>query len=147
MSLEHFRSLNDKEKDSAVAEILTAFYHIMTSMKIYHWSTNFFSRHKATDNFGITIQPLFDQFFEVLFGIYPSVKKNLLKHNDLKIKVSRSSENTINLKADDMYNKLDNFKKFMQSLDSVFEGHTDLLNIRDEINGLTEQTQYLFGFQ
>ena len=142
-----FSSLTTEEQSEFVGKLISAFYTIMTNMKIYHWSTDYYSRHVSSDNFGITVQPLFDRFFEVLFGHFPQAKQTLLAYEQVGIAISRHTENITNIKQDPMYQMLEDFKKFMQSLDLQFGGMTDLLNIRDEITGLVKQTQYLFGFK
>jgi hypothetical protein len=142
-----FSSLPIEQQSEFVGKLISAFYTIMTNMKIYHWSTDYYSRHVSSDNFGITIQPLFDRFFEVLFGHFPQAKQSLLSYQPLGIGIFRHTENVTNIKQDPMYQQLEDFKKFMQGLDVQFEGMSDLLNIRDEITGLVKQTQYLFGFK
>ncbi len=45
------------------------FLEVRTQIKLYHWQTRSYARHKATDRFIETFEPLVDRFVEAAQGI------------------------------------------------------------------------------
>ena len=51
------------------SELAHLFLSIRTQIKLYHWQTRIYARHKATDRFLDTFEPLVDRFVEAAQGI------------------------------------------------------------------------------
>lgn len=116
-------------------KIIKVFFNIMTMIKLYHWQTKLYTRHKATDELHSELLKLTDKFIEVYIGRYgrPQFKKSF------QLSVSELSEDTATELLKEFVNFLKNeLPNYLKKSDS------DLLNIRDELLGLTHQTLYLF---
>lgn len=112
---------------------------LRNQVKIYHWETMQFSRHKSTDKLVDSLDESIDKFMEVYFGKYGRL--NLT-----------SKTGTIRLRnyTDDEGPEL--LKQAIEWLNTrlptlLSKQDTDLLNIRDEILADLNQTLYLFTFQ
>jgi hypothetical protein len=115
--------------------IIQVFFTIQHTVKLYHWQTQSFARHKATCELLAALDPLIDSFIETYMGRYsrPSFGGGV----NLTIGEVRDEE------MDDILQKYIQFlkvelPKFLKSSD------TDLLNIRDEMLGIFNKTLYLF---
>jgi len=105
-------------------------------IKIYHWQTMSFPRHKATDELVSKLDDNIDKFVEVYMGKYGRPKFSG-RTSTIKIRNFHDKEASTFLKSVIVWltNKL---PKHLKNTD------TDLLNIRDEILGDLNQTLYLF---
>lgn len=111
------------------------FFHMLMSIKIFHWNTYSFAQHKATDELHSELQSLIDQFVEVYMGKYSRIR----------------FEEAFSVEVHD-FDEMD-FKKLLEYYISFLKkdlpkylkpSDTDLLNIRDEMLGLLNKTLYLF---
>lgn len=118
------------------AEIINLMMTLRDQVKIYHWQTNEFSRHKATDELVDKLDDNIDKFVEVYMGKYgrPVFGRS---NSAIKIRNFHEKDAPTLLKA---YIKWMNTK--LPKL--VSPADTDLLNIRDEIVADLNQTLYLF---
>jgi len=114
--------------------IVKFFFTLQLTNKLYHWTTESFARHKATDDFNTDILELTDKFVEVYIGIY-NVKPNFSKIILFKELINDN----------DIVKIYTQFVTFLQNLDYL--KNTDLLNIRDEILGDLNQFLYLLTFK
>lgn len=114
---------------SIVTEMLT----IRNQIKVYHWQTGSFARHKATDDLTATLDTLIDSFVETYMGKYGRPKVSGA------IKVSNFSEGAAKsfVAQKRKYLEVELPRKLKPS-------DTDLLNIRDEILGELNKVLYLF---
>jgi len=120
------------------AEIVNIMLTLRNQIKIYHWETMSFSRHKATDKLVDKLDDAIDTFVEVYIGKYG--RPNLTsKTGRIQLRNYNDEEAPALLQeaVDWMSEKL---PKLLKPSD------TDLLNIRDEILGHLNQTIYLFSF-
>jgi hypothetical protein len=116
-------------------EIIKVFFHMQNNIKLYHWQTKFYPRHKASDDLLGNISDLIDKFIEVYIGRYkrPSFKKNF------KIVVSELDDDAAEYLIESYINFMkDEIPKYLDDND------TDLYNIRDEILSELNKTLYLF---
>lgn len=115
--------------------IIKLFFHMSNTIKLYHWQTTSFSRHKATCDLFNNLQPLIDDFIEVYMGRYdrPSFSDGFKLH--IKELSDDSAAELIQEYIDYLKNEL---PKYMKSSD------TDLLNIRDDMLSNLNKIQYLF---
>jgi hypothetical protein len=113
--------------------IVTAMLTIRNQIKLYHWQTKSFARHKATDDFVSELDSKIDDFVEVYMGKYgrpmvtDSIKLSNFTESGARAFVAKQTSYLTSvlpkkLKAEDV----------------------DLLAIRDEILGLVNKTLYLF---
>ena len=114
--------------------IVTSMLGIRNQIKVYHWQTKSFARHKATDEFVTELDGLIDSFVETYMGKYgrPKVTGSIPLHN-----FSESAAKSFVAKQTVYLSK--GLPRSLKSTD------TDLLNIRDEILGLVNKTMYLFS--
>jgi hypothetical protein len=114
------------------------FFSIEKSIKLYHWQTKFYSRHKSTDKLVDIIASISDKFMESYQGRYGK-----LSLNSTEFKVTSLNDSNAVSYLEEIASVLDSFveKGF------VGEKDTDLLNIRDELLSHINQTIYLFTFQ
>lgn len=115
-----------------MSNIIHYIFYVQTNVKLYHWMTKSYARHKASDEFVDTFMSLTDKFVEVYIGKYGRLTMN---KKDKSISL---------LQLDDK-----NITKFMdeaiaQFMGFVDEKDVDLLNLRDEIIALLNHTKYLF---
>lgn len=115
--------------------IIQKFLQFAVFIKLYHWSTQSYSRHKASDELYENIQTGMDKFIEVYIGIYgrKEVFKGKAPALDLRIFTDK-----------DAVVMLDNIAKFLENDIPKFVKEFDLLNIRDEILANVNQAKYLF---
>lgn len=120
------------------AEIVNLMMTLRDQVKLYHWQTMSYPRHKATDELVGKLDENIDQFVEVYIGKYGRPKLtgrtssiHLRNHSDKE--ATKMLQSAISWLTNDLPKKL---KKT----------DTDLLNIRDEILGDLNQTLYLFTF-
>ena len=114
------------------------FFSIEKSIKLYHWQTKFYSRHKFTDKLVDIIASISDKFMETYQGRYGK-----LSLNSTEIKVTALNDSNVVSYLEEIASVLESFveKGF------VSEKDTDLLNIRDELLGEINKSMYLFSFQ
>jgi hypothetical protein len=134
------RSLEKKLQGGAVSklttkggDILNVMLIIRNQVKLYHWQTGLFSRHKATDDLTTKLDENIDMFVETFMGKYgrPRITKKIELHN--------YSETAMREFIDSCKHYLTNVLPRKLSKDD-----TDLLNIRDTILGDLNQVLYLF---
>ena len=115
-----------------ITEIVRFFFTLQLNMKIYHWNTKSFARHKASDEFGGKLLPLVDKFVEVFIGKYK------VKPMPSSIKISEGF-----VTDDGSESLLEKAREYLEKLNSKIID-SELLNIRDEFLGEVNQTLYLY---
>jgi hypothetical protein len=113
--------------------------HLLTirnQIKLYHWQTKQFSRHKATDDLTAALDTSIDSFVESYMGRYgrPTVSGGIKLHN-----FSESAATTFVAKE----------TKYLETElpRKIRKDDTDLLNMRDTILGDLTKVSYLFTLQ
>ena len=115
------------------------FIEMLNTVKLFHWKTNSFAIHKATDELYGSLNESVDSFVEVMLG----------KNGD---RVNLSNMKTIELNdfssVESFKREVEKYKVFLKSLTQEFDPVTDsdLLNIRDEILGHLNKFSYLLTF-
>jgi hypothetical protein len=118
--------------------IILIFFHMLNTIKLYHWQTTNYARHKATDSLHSELSDLIDTFIEVYIGRYKRPSYN----DTIKINIEELSDDSAVNAINEYVNYLKtDLPKYLKSSD------TDLLNIRDEILQNLNQTLYLFTLQ
>ena len=118
-----------------INSIVNFFFNLQFSMKLYHWNTTSYSRHKSSDSFMNKLLELTDKFVEVFIGRY-NVKPLINSIN--------TDDNIIN--DDGIVYLLTKSRTFLEELNDMIKD-SELLNIRDELIAEINQTLYLFKFQ
>lgn len=113
------------------------FFTMRDQIKLYHWQTRIYSRHKATDDVIKSLDEHIDQFVEVYMGKYGRPK---MSGKTATVHVSNFSEKSIVsfIKKCIQVLLTDVVKGLKDSVDS------DLINIRDEMLADLNQLLYLF---
>lgn len=112
------------------------FFTMREQIKLYHWQTKSFSRHKATDGVIDALDENIDKYVEVYMGKYGRPKMTSRTNT---VKVSNLSESNIIkfIKGCIFYLHTDLVK-------SLKPTDTDLVNLRDEMMAELNQLLYLF---
>lgn len=117
--------------------IVHTFFEFQVKLKIYHWQTKIYSRHKASDELLGSISDKVDSFVEVLQG-----------RTNTRVKFQKKQ--TIDLENVSDKQAVQLLKEFADwlstDLDRKMKGDTELINIRDEMLAIINQTLYLFTF-
>lgn len=120
------------------AEIVHLMMTLRNQVKLYHWQTMSYPRHKATDDLVTKLDENIDQFVEVYVGKYGRPK---LTGKTSTIRLRNHSDNEATNLLKEAVNWLTNdLGRKLKKTD------TDLLNIRDTIVADLNQTLYLFTF-
>jgi len=120
-------------------EIVNLMLTLRNQVKIYHWETMQFSRHKSTDDLLEKLDDSIDKFVEVYIGKYGRPKLTT-KTGTIRLRNFSDEEGPQLLKQ-----AIEWLSTRLPTLLSSKD--TDLLNIRDEIVADLNQTLYLFTFQ
>lgn len=115
-------------------EILEFLVGHTTQIRLYHWKTKSFSRHKATDKYLQKIEPIIDAVIESLQG-----------GRETRIKDSFTSK-FISLTDSTAVDYLKKCRVWLQDkFPILLKGNeTDVLNMRDEILANLTRLMYVF---
>jgi len=118
------------------AKEIQFFFMMREQIKLYHWQTRIYSRHKATDNVIEALDKSIDKYVEVYMGKYGRMK---MTSSTCSISVKNLSETSVVnfIKRCILYLNTELVKKLK-------ENDTDLINVRDEMLGELNQLLYLF---
>jgi len=114
-------------------QIITPLLTLQNQLRIQHWQTKSFSEHKALGKAYEGLDGLIDNFVEVYFGKYGNINAK----ENFKITLENYSEKDCRETIDEGISYLENLSENMQ------ENDTELLNIRDEMLAVLQQTKYL----
>lgn len=122
-----------------IGEIAMIFLSFRDQLKIYHWQTPTYARHKSSDELVDIITNQMDRFVETLQG-----SRNIrikIPPKDKFIMFENQTDTSILI-------LLSTFKKWLSEvLEKMLQPFDkDLSNIRDEILGNVNKTIYLFTF-
>ena len=112
---------------------ITKFLSIQNQIRIYHWQTKSYAEHKALGKLYEGLDPLIDAFVEAYFG----------KNGVRKAKTSFAVQSMNHEQGASTTLMNETIEFLTNELTSVIENDTDLLNIRDEMISLCNQTKYL----
>ena len=134
----HKRKTMKNKLETKKEFIVKTFLEMLTTIKLYHWKTNSYAQHKASDELYDEINKHMDEFIEIMLGKQES-RINKLNSN-IKLRNNNSSE---------FKNKLFYYREIFIDMDDYLHHSkdADLLNIRDEIVGYINQFLYLSTFK
>jgi DNA-binding ferritin-like protein len=119
-------------------EIVNLMLTLRNQVKIYHWETMQYARHKATDDLIDKLDDAIDKFVEVYIGKYGRPKLTP-RTGTIRLRNFDDTQATT-LLTEAISWMTDRLPALLSKND------TDLLNIRDEIIADLNQTRYLFTF-
>ena len=119
-----------------MAELVEFFFSLQANIKLYHWMTTSFARHKASDELVDSILEHSDKFMEVYIGKYG---RDGIKQRAPVVKVGQLDDRSIVKCIDDAIKYLTNDVGRLLKKQDV-----DLFNIRDELVASLNKTKYLF---
>lgn len=125
---------NNKQMINFMSEAVLVFMAVLNQIKIYHWQTELYARHIASDNFYTKLSANVDRFIEIVQGKYGRV----VMSSDNKISLDNQTDNSI-------ITLLSEFKKWIIG-QKFMTKDSDLATIRDDILADINQTMYLFSF-
>jgi len=135
----HTRNKHNSYSDQS---IVTMFLQMLNTVKLYHWKTNSFAQHKATDELYSQLNGSIDTFVETMLGKTGS-RVNLTGTHSIPL-----------LDYTDLSNfqkEVEMYKQFLINMNNDLilksNANTDLMNIRDEILGHLNQFSYLLTFK
>jgi hypothetical protein len=122
-----------RRASSSGGDIVTHLLTIRNQVKLYHWQTGSFARHKATDDLTAALDLNIDAFVESYMGRYgrPKVSGSVKLHN-----FSESAARSF-VARETAYLQKELPRK-------IGKDDTDLLNLRDTILGDLTKVLYLF---
>jgi len=125
-----------RRNTSSGGDIVSHLLTIRNQVKLYHWQTGSFARHKATDDLTAALDTSIDAFVESYMGRYgrPKVSGSIKLHN-----FSESAAKAFVAKE----------AKYLETElpRKIGKNDTDLLNLRDTILGDLTKVSYLFTLQ
>jgi hypothetical protein len=116
--------------------VLHEFLEILVELKVYHWSTLSYARHKASDQCFTDLQGLIDKYMEVLLGIVPRTKV-FHKQPALRIDLHRATSDT---------HMMSRIRQLIRTLQKK-KLPQDLANLRDEMLTVLHTCLYLFSLK
>lgn len=134
------RKMSGGSPDDVSSTVITLLTYL-NQIKIYHWQTRLYSRHKSTDELYEKLGDLIDKFVETLLG-----RVNLEKTLNYRFELASGSVLSItNMSDDAAIGYLTSIKEFLEGskLSAIIGKATDLQNIRDEILGEINKYAYL----
>ena len=106
-------------------------------LKLYHWQTTGYARHKAVDHFLRAYAPLMDRFVETYQGALGR-----------RVRVGPHALRLEELSHATAPKFVHSFARFLaRSLGPAVAAHPDLVTIKDEMLAHTHQLLYLFSLQ
>lgn len=103
-------------------------------LRVYHWQTKSYARHKAYGDTYDTLGDLIDGFVESYMGKYG--------------RISMDSIQVMNMMSEeDIQNHLNSFIKLLDACEIAFKNDSDLLNIKDEMLASVTKLKYLLTLE
>lgn len=115
---------NTKNKNIDIVGAIVKLLDMQIKIKIYHWMTSKYSRHKAADNFLDTLYPIIDRIVETYQGKY-----GIISYNDSIIQLEDINDIDIIIYVKNMRNYFAN--DFCKLLNYKYD--QDILSIKDEL--------------
>ena len=117
--------------------IVASFFTFSNNLKLYHWNTQSFARHKATDALHGSFASFMDQFVETMSATYG--RPRFSKDHDLTLTQWSDKDAVIELEA---------LRYFLvhDLSEALSDDDVDLINLRDGAVSDINQALYLFTF-
>jgi len=112
-------------------QMLLFMFWFQTSVKLYHWYTDSYANHKATNKLTKNLLELIDSFVEKYIGAFG---RPTMRSSSIPVTNMTKAKYIKTLKTAQEY--------FRGPLDKLVSKNTELLNIRDELLGEIDQALY-----
>ena len=119
--------------------ILPVFFRHQIYIKMFHFQTNKYGAHKASDSYLEKFSANMDRFTEVMQGICGQVQNESMTLQQFNFNEYRS--------INQMISKMNEFINWLKTLDNFVNGESSLLTIRDEMLADAQQFVYLLKFE
>lgn len=132
---------------NSYSDLLLVFFKLTNQIRLYHWQTKKYSRHKATDKLLSELNDLIDNFVETLTG------RLIIENNNSEFKIELLHKNNkITLMNFDDKNGSDFIKQIKEYLENddfnlIIKDKTDLQSIRDDMLAAINRTGYMFSLK
>jgi DNA-binding ferritin-like protein len=115
------------------------FFHTQLQLKVLHWQTKGYARHKAFGDTYEDLDDLIDEFVEVCMG----------KHGRFILQEDSKTIRIENLNEVNIVDFIQNIKTKLISISNELskESDTDLLNIKDEMLAKINKLAYLLTLE
>ena len=128
-------SSSNSMHESKNRKIPRFFFTLSLNIKMYHWTTQSFAEHKATDELYIALEPLIYEFVEVW-------------SRDIERPTADFEVSVYNMDRNEFINKLNQTVEWLRSIENNLNvKNTELLNIRDSMIASLNKTLYQFTLQ
>ena len=123
---------NNNNNMSKGAKIIMFFFELQMNVKLYHWTTDSYSNHKATDKLLDNLSDLIDSFVEKYMGAF---SRPVMKSGS-----SIPIQNMTNTKYVKLLKQAQDYLR--GDLEKVIAKNSELMNIRDEMIAELDQGLY-----
>lgn len=126
----------------AIGDIAKRLIDFWIATRIFHWQTEQYSVHKATDELLSELEEKTDEMLEILQG----ATGTRIRFED----GIRSDEAYRNMTKAKFIKKARSITKYLMTLDRLLDGVSPVegvLNVRDELIASIQQTLYLLSFR
>ena len=135
------RNTSSPTNKYAQQHIVSMFLQMLNTVKLYHWKTNSYAQHKATDDLYANLNLNIDKFVEIMLG-KTGGRVNLTGQKSLPLLDYTN--------VSDFTREINRYKDFLIKMNKDaglnITNISDLLNVRDEILGNLNQFTYLLTF-
>jgi Family of unknown function (DUF5856) len=118
--------------------LVPVFFQILNTLRLYHWQTRSYARHKAADELHSNLEGLMDKFMESFMGKYG--RPSFPNDNSFKLEIDEHTDESIVV-------FLEKIIMYVSTEIPEITVDTDLLNIRDEMLTELHKAMYLFTLQ
>ena len=134
------KTVKNRSSVGLQSKITSTFLCILNTIKLYHWNTDHYATHKATDQLYGDLNTKIDTFVETMLGKESVLSRNkVLNIHSLHMNTFKSNK--------DFRKETEMYKSFLIRLsdDKSFNTpqNTDLMNMRDDILASLNQFLYL----
>jgi len=133
--------------DKKLSDVLINFFYISNQIKLYHWQTFSYARHKSTDDLFSEFNDLIDKFVEVLTG------RLIIENNNpnYRLQINDNCEmiKLINLTDSNSHVIIKRILLYLESTEfnNIIKNYSELLTIKDEMLIIINKTNYLFSLK
>jgi hypothetical protein len=118
------------------ADDVNFFFHMREQIKLYHWQTHSYARHKATDDVLSALDETIDTYVETYMGKYGRPRMST-RNNTVRV-MNMSEKSAVRFIKECIAYIQGPLVKRLKPTD------TDLMNLRDEMLGELNKILYLF---
>lgn len=117
--------------------IFTFFFELQNNVKLFHWLTDSYAKHKATDQLYDDLNKTIDKFIEVYIGKY-----GRLQNVNRELKLIKYSDA-------DFVNYLKRTIKYLEGdfIGLISKNDSDLITLRDDLLIQINQALYLLSLK